>query len=90
MKNLKLTVVVMLLFISVLALTSCATVKHVDLDGQTTEYSRVGNQQIGSLTILKPDGTMIILKGQSADNDEFIKKLAEGITEGLIKGARGL
>ncbi len=52
-------------------------------------YKRLGNQQIDRLEIRKTDGTVIILEGQQAMNDEFIKKLAEGIAEGLIKGARG-
>lgn len=51
-------------------------------------YRRLGNQQINRLEIRKPDGTVIIMEGQQAINDEFVEKLADGIARGIIKGVR--
>jgi hypothetical protein len=65
---------------------SCATVRSVKPDGSSLTYKRIGNQQIASLTIINTaTGEQIQLVGQSAQNDDFIKSIAEGVVNELLK-----
>jgi hypothetical protein len=67
-------------------------VTFVEPNGTKSTYRRLGNQEIGRLTVTDMrSGRQIILEGQRSMNDEFAGKIAEGVVNGLIRyGAGGL
>ena len=71
-------------------LMSCANVGVVRPDGTSYKYSRVGNQQINSFTIVDmTTGLQIQIVGQNAQNDAFVKSIVKGIMEGMMNYGRG-
>jgi hypothetical protein len=64
-------------------------VTRVEADGTRTSYSRLGNQQIGRLTIAKTnaegDRVQIQLEDQQSYNEEFLQALSRGIAANVLR-----
>ncbi len=69
-------------------MTGCASVRRVEPDGTVTSYNRIGNQQIGRLTVVKAakeSEVRITLEDQLSYNDKFLQALSRGIAANVLR-----
>ena len=77
----------LLLIIAVLSV-GCTSIKKTNADGSGWKYSSVLNRKsIQEMSVTENGG--IKVKGYLSTQAENLKAVAEGITEGVIKGAKG-
>lgn len=72
--------------IALVSLTGCTQMEKTDPDGSGWKYSSFMNRKtINELSVSKDGG--IRMKGYQSTQAENLKAVAEGVTEGAIRGA---
>jgi hypothetical protein len=68
--------------------SACTSIKKTNADGSGWKYSSVLNRKsIQEMSVTENGG--IKVKGYLSTQAENLKAVAEGVTEGAIKGAKG-
>lgn len=67
-------------------LAGCVSITYELPNGHTLRYTRLGNQQIGGMTVTLPEGPVIQFEAQTSQNDAFVQSVVSGAVAGAVKG----